>query len=181
MTWPPAVSWELIVFCGTLPATDAYLGRPVRPPRLSRHGCYYTGFSPPPPPIGIRSFKIKKSGKTNVDKWNHFLLMDGATGRWGAWQEGHRPKTVENHWLMFSFQIVDRIRPQSSWASCEFSTHRQCDVTWQLSVHRQCVLDLKQDVKLLAHSVGVHPVLPLIFRSSILIPFFLFPLIRLWM
>jgi len=36
---------------------------------------------------------------------------------------------------MFSFLIVDRIRRQSSWASCELCSHRRCrrDATRQLS------------------------------------------------
>ena len=41
---------------------------------------------------------------------------------------------------MVSFQTVDRIRRQSSWASCEFCSHRQRDKT--VSSCRRCVLGM---------------------------------------
>jgi len=58
---------------------------------------------------------------------------------------------MESIWSVCKLSI--RIRRQSSWASCEFCSHRRCrrDSTWQLSRieshrHRRCVLDISGHV-----------------------------------
>ena len=40
---------------------------------------------------------------------------------------------------LFSFQIVDRIRRQSSWASCELCSHRRCPRDSTRQLRRVCV------------------------------------------
>ena len=51
---------------------------------------------------------------------------------------------------LVSFQIVDRIRRQSSWASCELCSHhrRRCDKTVSWRRRRRCVLCLTHCSKL---------------------------------
>jgi len=55
----------------------------------------------------------------------------------------YRSKFTYSQTAMLSFQIVDRIRRQSSSASCEFSTHRRRrlrrDATRQLSLFAVCI------------------------------------------
>jgi len=55
---------------------------------------------------------------------------------------------METGACLVSFQIVDRIRGQSSWASCELCSHRRhlCDKTVSSRRRRQCVLGIRYSV-----------------------------------
>ena len=45
---------------------------------------------------------------------------------WKSYQYRSKSTQSNRHWVcLVSFQIVDRIRRQSSWASCEFCSHRR--------------------------------------------------------
>ena len=76
-----------------------------------------------------------------VIKWRHNDIMMPLLKSYQ-----YRPKSTWSiRTAIFSFKIVDRIRRQSSWASCEFCSHRRRQLNSWVESRRQrrrCVLGL---------------------------------------
>jgi len=77
---------------------------------------------------------------TDTDNFfNNDIIMSSLLKRLSILIKIHAVKQL---WSLASFQIVDRIRRQSSWASCELCSHRLRDETVSSRQRRRCVLSI---------------------------------------